>query len=112
MATSLLPRRQFGFGVVTCLGLVAVAAAAQSGTQPDAPPAGASDPAPTKVTSDSPEFCSQLADQLQQEQDQHKAVPREVVSLTEEGRRMCGQGQVRPGIFRLRRAFQILQGER
>jgi len=108
MANSLLPRRQFGFGVVACLGLVAVAAAAQS----DAPPGGAADPAPTKVTSDSPEFCAQLADQLQQEQDQLKAVPKEVASLTEEGRRMCGHGQVRPGIFRLRRAFQILQGER
>jgi hypothetical protein len=64
------------------------------------------------VTSDSKEFCAQLADQLQQEQQQLQTVPKEVVSLTEEGRRMCGHGQVKPGIFRLRRAFQILQGER
>ena len=38
-------------------------------------------------------------------------VPEEVRTLGQEGRKMCSEGHVRPGILRLRRALQILRGE-
>ena len=65
------------------------------------------------MTSDSPEFCAQLADQVAQEAREHRpaAVPDEVATLGHEGRKMCREGHVRAGIMRLRRAMQLLRGE-
>ncbi len=37
------------------------------------------------------------------------AAPPEVTSLSTEGQRMCGQGQTRSGIMRLRRALVLLK---
>jgi hypothetical protein len=90
-------------GLPAWLGL-AMAARAQP-TQTDV--------APARVTSDSPEFCAQLADQLREEVRARGAalVPEEVHMLEEEGLKLCSEGHLRPGILRLRRALQILKEE-
>ena len=84
---------------------VAVAARAQADDDDDMPP--------TRVTSDSPEFCAQLADQLRQDVRTHQPtpVPDEVSMLGHEGRRMCREGHIRPGILRIRRALMLLRGD-
>ena len=101
MDASSLPRRRVIAGLPAWFGL-GVAANAQS-TQTDVPA--------DRVTSDSPEFCAQLADQLHEDVQAHKAaqVPDEVLTLVHEGRKMCREGHVRPGLLRLRRALQILK---
>jgi hypothetical protein len=38
-------------------------------------------------------------------------VPDEVRMLGREGRKMCREGHIRPGILRIRRALLILRGE-
>jgi hypothetical protein len=77
-----------------------------------AQPAETETPA-TRVTSDSPEFCAQLADMLRQDVRTHQLepVPDEVRMLGREGRKMCREGHIRPGILRIRRALLILRGE-
>ena len=95
-----------------------VAARAQP-TQTDVPfpqtllPPPQTDVPPARVTSDSPAFCTQLAGQIRQEARTHQPapVPEEVWTLRQEGTKMCGEGHLRPGILRLRRALQILRGE-
>jgi len=98
---SALPRRRLVAGLPVWLGL-AVVAHAQS-TDSDVPA--------TRVTSDSPEFCAQLADMLRQEERAHQPapVPEEVRVLEQEGTKMCSEGHVRPGILRIRRALLILR---
>jgi hypothetical protein len=100
---SSLPRRRMVASLPAWFAL-AMAAQAQP-TQTDVPPA--------RVTSDSPEFCAQLAEQVYQEAHVHRVgpVPEEVHTLEEEGLKMCSEGRLRPGILRLRRALQILRGE-
>jgi hypothetical protein len=62
------------------------------------------------VTSDSPEYCGELMSRFT---GMSKAAamppPTEAAQLLEEGERMCGQGQTRGGIQRLRRALLILR---
>ena len=62
------------------------------------------------VTSDSPEYCGELMSRFT---GMTKAAatppPTEAAQLSEEGERMCGQGQTRGGILRLRRALLIMR---
>ena len=106
-----LPRRRMVAGLPAWFG-VALAADAQP-AQTDLLPPAQSDAPPARVTSDSPEFCAQLADEVRDEEHarQRAPVPEEVRTLGQEGRRMCSEGHVRPGILRLRRALQILKEE-
>ena len=98
---SSLPRRRLVAGLPVWFGLAVVAHAQPTGT--DAPA--------TRVTSDSPEFCAQLADMLRREVHAHQPtpVPEEVRMLQQEGTKMCREGHVRPGILRIRRALLILR---
>jgi hypothetical protein len=75
--------------------------------------AAAAQTAPLRVTTDSAEYCATLSDQVRQirRARQPGPVPWEVRELTHEGRRMCNEGHIRPGILRLRRALQMLRGE-
>lgn len=112
-----VPRRRMLAGLPVWFALV-VAARAQP-TQTDAPPAQTrlpppqTDVPPARVTSDSPAFCAQLANQVRQETRAHPPAPvlEEVTTLRQEGTKMCNEGHLRPGILRLRRALQILRGE-
>jgi hypothetical protein len=62
------------------------------------------------VTSDSPEYCGELMSRFT---GMTKAAatppPTEAAQLSEEGVRMCVQGQTRGGIQRLRRALLIMR---
>ena len=107
---SSLPRRRVVAGLPAWFG-VALVAHAQP-IEPELPPAQADAP-PARVTSDSPEFCAQLAGEVRDEERarQPAPVPEEVRMLGQEGSRMCSEGHLRPGIMRLRRALQILKEE-
>ncbi len=65
---------------------------------------------PAQVTTDTPQYCLQLLDEVSQQVRVHAHPPDEVTSLSTEGQRMCDQGQTRGGIMRLRRALVLLRG--
>jgi hypothetical protein len=89
-----------------CAGLALVGLALGAHAQSVAP-----DVPPTRVTTDSAAYCDQLATQVADERKLVKAVPSEVHVLSHEGHKMCREGMLKPGIYRLRRALQILHGE-
>lgn len=87
-------------GMATCLGLAATVIVAM-------PVVGQSPP--QQVTSDTPEYCLQLLDRVSEMVRGAPAPPpQEVSSLSNEGQRMCDQGQTRGGILRLRRALMLM----
>jgi hypothetical protein len=115
-------------GLPAWLGVAATARAQPAAPTPPEPqpaepqPAGPQSPGPqssdtdepvTRVTSDSPEFCAQLAHQLRDEERARRpaTVSDEVRMLGQEGRKMCHEGHVRPGILRIRRALLLLKGD-
>jgi len=59
---------------------------------------------PIPLTSDTAQYCAQLAQTIT---DRHSTIP-DVVRLLADGREMCDQGAVRSGLRRLRRALVIL----
>jgi hypothetical protein len=98
-----VPRRRLMVGLTASIAVAVMARAQTAGD--DIPP--------TRVTSDSPEFCAQLADQLRHDlrARQPAPVPDEVRMLGHEGNRMCREGHIRPGILRIRRALMLLRGD-
>jgi hypothetical protein len=66
--------------------------------------AHADDPQSFALTTDTPQYCAQLAKQVT---DRHSTMP-DVVRLLADGTDMCGRGQIRGGIRRLRRALVVL----
>jgi hypothetical protein len=69
-----------------------------------AAPAWAEDPPSFALTTDTPQYCAQLAKQIT---DRKSTLP-DVERLLSDGTDMCGRGQIRGGIRRLRRALVIL----
>ena len=65
---------------------------------------------PPQVTTDTPQYCLQLLDEVSEQVRVSTHPPQEVTSLSTEGQRMCDQGQTRGGIMRLRRALVLLRG--
>jgi hypothetical protein len=64
---------------------------------------------PAEITSDTPAYCTALAQRLAVMVDEsHQAPETEVVHLWSEGQRLCEHGQVRMGITRLRKAVWLL----
>ncbi len=61
---------------------------------------------PMTVTSDTKGYCINLASRV----DAASPMPPHVRALSELGRTMCEHGHVRGGLFRLRRAMQIIHG--
>jgi len=64
---------------------------------------------PDLVTTDTPQYCLQLLDQVSELARIKMHPPEEVTDLSTEGQRMCDQGQTRGGIMRLRRALVLLR---
>lgn len=63
-----------------------------------------------KITSHSQAYCDHLSERLDaMVLVAHVAPSSEMISLAEEGRRMCDLGQMRGGIMRLRRALMLMQ---
>ncbi len=69
----------------------------------------AAEPA-TRVTTDTSDYCVQLR-LMVEDVVRHATIPPPwgVATLTEEGQRMCDDGQIRGGITRLRRALMMLR---
>ena len=89
-------------GGATCIGLAAML----FGTSPVA---GQPQPQPQTVTSDTPEYCLHLFDQVSEMvRGAGSPPPQEVTSLSTEGQKMCDQGLTRGGIMRLRRALVLM----
>jgi len=87
-------------GAASCLGLAAMVL----GTPPVS-----GQPQVQEVTSDTPEYCLHLLDQVSElVRVAETPPPQEVTSLSAEGQRMCDQGQTRGGILRLRRALLLM----
>jgi len=62
------------------------------------------------VTTDTPQYCLQLLDQVSDLVHIARAPPSpDVTELSSEGRRMCDHGQTRSGIMRLRRALVLMK---
>lgn len=72
-------------------------------------PASLAGQTPVMVTSDTPQYCLHLLDQVSELMRLAPSPPPEVSHLSTEGQRMCGQGQTRGGIMRLRRALVLLK---
>jgi hypothetical protein len=68
----------------------------------------AQDPPSIPLTTDTAQYCAQLAQQITE---RHSSRP-EVARLLADGRGMCEQGVVRSGLRRLRRALVILDHDR
>lgn len=72
--------------------------------------AAAGDQVTPKITSHSQAYCDHLSERLDAMILVARVPPSsEMISLAEEGRRMCDLGQMRGGILRLRRALLLLQ---
>ena len=89
------------------LPLVLVAVLTAAGAPKQAAADGATPlPAP-RFTDDTPEYCRALARRLA---DLPAARAEPSRSLGEEGRRLCGEGHVRTGVTKLRRAMRAATG--
>lgn len=75
------------------------------------PHAATGQSAPLVVTTDTPQYCMHLLDQVSELMRLVPAPPPDVTNLSTEGQRMCGQGQTRGGIMRLRRALVLLRAQ-
>ncbi|MBO0711380.1 MAG: hypothetical protein J2P47_08925 [Acetobacteraceae bacterium] len=64
-----------------------------------------------RLTTDTPEYCSELLQRVQQvEQNRGHTMSKDVLQLSQQGELMCSHGEVRGGILRLRRAMRIILG--
>jgi hypothetical protein len=62
-------------------------------------------PTPMAVTTDTPEFCHQLADLV----DRALNPPQEAVELSADGKTLCAEGHIRGGVRRLRQAITLIE---
>jgi len=67
---------------------------------------------PMRVTTDTPQYCDTLANQVAQASRAHPAAMPQAKSLAAEGQRMCDEGLIRGGLARLRRALLMLQSSK
>jgi hypothetical protein len=88
-------------GMLTLVGLTLPTTRAVAQTE--------SQQTPMEVTTDTPEYCHQLADRVHTLEVASGKPPREVSVLSVEGQKMCDQGQTRGGIMRLRKAILIMK---
>ena len=95
-------------GYRNALVLTLLLAVGSAAALSQAPPAAS--PGPLTVTTDSQEYCNDLAARIAAERQARVAVRPEVVSLAEEGQHMCHTGLIRSGLTRLRRALLLLEG--
>jgi len=91
---------RFGMTSLAVLSLTQFRAAPQSYAQSVEP----------TMTSDTPEYCGVLMDRINlMTRTAAMPPPTEAATLSELGERMCGSGQARAGILRLRRALAIMR---
>ena len=88
--------------MAACCLCFSVSIAAAQGRWPEQVPYSA------RVTTDTPEYCAHLLRRIGQVRAEVGGPARRADILTAEGRYMCANGHVRPGIARLRRALLLL----
>ena len=89
-------------GVIACLGLAWQPGLSQAESKAPQPP--------MEVTTDTPEYCLQLEDKVNNLVEVAQTKPPQQVSyLQDEGKRMCDHGQTRGGIMRLRQAILLMK---
>lgn len=64
-----------------------------------------------RVITHTREYCEELSARAGQLRQARAAAPAEAAVLAAEGDRLCAQGQIRPGIMRLRRAIMLLRSD-
>ena len=64
---------------------------------------------PVRVITHTTQYCEELSVRAATLRRQAAAPQEEARLLAAEGDRLCGQGQIRPGIIRLRRAIMLLR---
>lgn len=64
-----------------------------------------SEPTPMQVTTDTPDYCANLAAQIRRA----PSAPPEALRLELEGQQLCEQGFVQGGLHRLRRAMAVMR---
>ena len=64
---------------------------------------------PVRVITHTRQYCEELSARAAVLRQNAPAAPAEAQLLAAEGDRLCGQGQIRPGIIRLRRAIMLLR---
>lgn len=72
------------------------------------PGAAAEDTAPVRVTTDTREYCLALAERFAA---LRAVAPPSALALAADGMRLCGNGHVRTGVARLRRAIRLARTE-
>jgi len=66
---------------------------------------------PVQVITHTRAYCSQLSARAAELQRHTDAPSEEAQQVAAEGDRLCAQGQIRPGIMRLRRAIMLLRSQ-
>ena len=66
---------------------------------------------PVRVITHTRQYCEELSVRAAVLRQQAPAPLEEARLLAAEGDRLCGQGQIRPGIIRLRRAIMLLRAQ-
>lgn len=63
-----------------------------------------------RMTTQTPEYCNHLKNEMARAQRSRGVVPGEARVLADEGTRLCDRGQYKAGVSRLRRALFISRG--
>ena len=66
---------------------------------------------PVRVITHTRQYCEELSARATVLRQKAPAPQEEARLLAAEGDRLCGQGQIRPGIIRLRRAIMLLRAQ-
>ncbi len=98
------------FAFVLLAGLGSAAALSQSPPAPQSPPVPQA--GPMRVTTDTLEYCDDLAGRVAAERQHHPEPQPEAEVLAQEGQHMCDTGLIRGGLVRLRRALLLLRAEK
>ncbi len=89
-------------GILACLGFAWPPRLLRAESKPPQPP--------MEVTTDTTEYCLQLAERVNSLVGVAPAKPpQQVAYLQDEGKRMCEHGQTRGGILRLRQAILLMK---
>lgn len=109
-----MPRYRNAIAAATLLSLGPATApfhsvGAQSALSDPAPPPPSG---PLRVTSDTAEYCENLAHRIEQAERSRSDTPPQVEELATEGHQMCITGLIRSGLVRLRRALFLLRSEK
>jgi len=73
------------------------------------PAGGAAGSEVPRVITHTRDYCEALSARAGELRQARGSTPAEAVLLAAEGDRLCAQGQIRPGIMRLRRAIMLLR---